>query len=422
MPASSVDIPEQIHSKNTRSNSNKMRTSLLTGGADKPYSLALAAALTEKGIRLDFIGSNEVSSPELIRNPDVEFLNLRGDQSKHASLPRKCLRILFYYAKLIRYAATAKPRIFHILWNNKIEYFDRTLLLFYYRLLRKKILFTAHNVNAGKRDGTDSWFNRLTLACQYKMVHRIFVHTEKMKTELSHDFRIPAEKVVVIPFGINVTVPNTDIASEEARKKLGFGANQRILLFFGYIAPYKGLEYLVDAFALLSGQDRQLHLVIAGKPKDCEPYWQQIQHKLDMHGIRPLVTLKTDYVSDGDVELYFKAADALVLPYKFIFQSGVLFLSYSFGLPVIAADVGSLKEDIIEGKTGFIFRARDPVHLSAIIRNYFKSELYRHLDEHRGNIRQYAGDRYSWSKVGTITCEAYDSLLAKKEKSPKAII
>ena len=53
-----------------------------------------------------------------------------------------------YYAKLIRYAATAEPRIFHILWNNKFEYFDRTLLMLYYRLLGKKIVLTAHNVNA----------------------------------------------------------------------------------------------------------------------------------------------------------------------------------------------------------------------------------------------------------------------------------
>jgi D-inositol-3-phosphate glycosyltransferase len=387
----------------------------LTGGADKPYSLALASALTEKGVWLDFIGSDEVSSPELIKNPDVRFLNLRGDQSSHASLFRKCLRILLYYLKLIYYAATSKPRIFHIIWNNKIEVFDRTLLLFYYRLLGKKILFTAHNVNAGKRDGTDSWLNRVTLACQYKMVHRIFVHTEKMKAELLRDFGIRPEKIVVIPFGINVTVPNTDISPEEARKRLGLGANMRILLFFGYIAPYKGLEYLIDAFAMLAGQDRHLHLVIAGKPKNCEFYWKQIQHKLDKSGIRPLVTLKTDYVSDDEIELYFKAADVLVLPYTFIFQSGVLFLSYSFGLPVLAADVGSLREDVVEGRTGYIFRAKDSSNLSSAIRNYFQSELYRYLNKHRSIIRQYAGERYSWAKVGALTCEAYESLTGKKE-------
>ena len=69
-----------------------------------------------------------------------------------------------YYAKLIRYAATAKPRIFHILWNNKFEFFDRTLLMLYYRLLGKKIVLTVHNVNAGRRDSKDTRLNRLTLA------------------------------------------------------------------------------------------------------------------------------------------------------------------------------------------------------------------------------------------------------------------
>jgi glycosyltransferase involved in cell wall biosynthesis len=189
------------------------------------------------------------------------------------------------------------------------------------------------------------------------------------------------------------------------------------LLFFGYIAPYKGLEYLIDSFATLSGQSHRLHLIIAGRPKDCENYWNQIQRKLDICGIRPLVTLKTDYISDEDVELYFKAADVLILPYTFIFQSGVLFLSYSFGLPVIAADVGSLREDVIEGKTGYIFRAKDSIDLSTVIRRYFKSELYNYLDANREFIRKYAGDRYSWDKVGIITCEAYESLLKKEKKA-----
>ena len=62
-----------------------------------------------------------------------------------------------------------RPKLFHILWNNKFQFFDRTLLMLYYRLLGKKIAFTAHNVNAGKRDSNDSWLNRLSLKIQYRL-------------------------------------------------------------------------------------------------------------------------------------------------------------------------------------------------------------------------------------------------------------
>ena len=94
---------------------------LLTGGGDRPYVFGLATELISKGAALDLIGSDYVDFPEFHGKPGVNFLNLRGNQRPDVSLIRKVLRLLRYYAKLIRYAATAKPRIFHILWNNKIR-------------------------------------------------------------------------------------------------------------------------------------------------------------------------------------------------------------------------------------------------------------------------------------------------------------
>ena len=101
---------------------------------------------------------------------------------------------------------------------------------------------------------------------------------------------------------------------------------------------------------------------------------------------RGRVLLRADFIPDDETEVYFKAADVLVLPYRHIYQSGVLFLGYSFGLPVLAADVGSLKDEIVEGKTGFVFRPEDPVDLARAIERYFASDLYADL-----NSRQ-AGD------------------------------
>jgi D-inositol-3-phosphate glycosyltransferase len=215
---------------------------LLTGGGDKPYALGMADALTSAGVEVDFIGSDDLSVPEVLNNPRVNFYNLRGDQRSEVSFAAKIIRVAIYYRRLIRYAATAKPRIFHILWNNKIEFFDRTLLMLYYRLLGKKVIFTAHNVNAGKRDSNDSWINRLSLKVQYSLSDHIFVHSEGMKTELISEFDIAADKVSAIPFGINNTVPNTSLSTVVAKQQLGLSSSDKTMLFFGNIAPYKGIE------------------------------------------------------------------------------------------------------------------------------------------------------------------------------------
>jgi glycosyltransferase involved in cell wall biosynthesis len=389
-----------------------LRIALLTGGGDKPYALGIAAALTAQGIFVDFIGSDDLSMPAVLNNPRVTFLNLRGSQRSDASPFSKAWRVLKYYIHLISYAATARPKLFHLLWNNKFELFDRTLLMLYYRLLGKKITLTVHNVNARKRDSNDSFLNRLSLRLQYNFCDHIFVHTESMKSELVSDFRIAKSKVSVIPFGINNTVPNTALSTQEAKQQIGINSDDKTLLFFGNITPYKGLEYLISAFEVLLVKDRSYRLIIAGRPKGSESYWKEIQQAIGRTGIHNRIIQRIQYIPDELTELYFKAADVLILPYSHVFQSGVLFLGYSFGLPAIAADVGALKEEIIEGETGFIFKPRDPVDLARKIDNYFNSELFGDLENRREQIRKHANEQYSWDKVAAITMAVYSNLLS----------
>jgi D-inositol-3-phosphate glycosyltransferase len=399
-----------------------LRVTLLTGGGDKPYALGLAAALTSAGTSVDFIGSDDLRVPELLTNPRVNFLNLRGDQRPNVNLARKIARVATYYWRLVRYAGNAGPPIFHILWNNKFELIDRTLLMLYYRLLGKKIVFTAHNVNAGKRDSNDSWLNRLSLKIQYRLSDHIFVHTDGMKREMMSEFRIPESKVSVIPFGINNTVPNTAFTPLEARQLLGLSSKDKGLLFFGNIAPYKGLEYLIAAFDELLKKDRSYRLLIVGNPKGPQGYWNEIRRTIVKSDIRDRVVEKIEYVPDEATEVYFKAADVLVLPYTHVFQSGVLFLGYSFGLPVIVSDVGSLREEIIEGQTGLVFKAQDSSDLASKIEEYFKGELFRNLETTRFQIKEYANERYSWDKVAAITTSVYSRLLTSALRPPSFVL
>jgi len=384
---------------------------LLTGGSDKPYVFGLVTALMSKGAALDLIGSDELDCPDFRGKPRVKFLNLRGDQRPDASFATKVIRVSRYYSRLIRYAGTAKPRIFHILWNNKFEPFDRTLLMLYYKVLGKKIALTAHNVNAGKRDSKDTRLNRLTLGIQYRFADHVFVHTEKMKRELIEEFGVHGNRVTVIPFGINNAVPTTPLTPAEARQRLGIPDGKKTILFFGNIAPYKGLEYLIDAFRQILARRDDHRLIIAGRPKNCERYWTAIREAVSEDVERGRILLRAHFIPDAETELYFKAADVLVLPYRHIFQSGVLFLGYSFGLPVLAADVGSLKDEIVEGKTGFVFRAEDPADLAKAIETYFASDLYRGLNHRRQEIRDYAGERHSWELISKMTMQVYGGLL-----------
>jgi glycosyltransferase involved in cell wall biosynthesis len=387
---------------------------LLTGCQDRPYAFGLSMALAARGVRLEVIGSDEVDSPEMHSTANLHFFNLRGDQRREVDLATKISRLLTYYVDLIRYAARTDAKIFHILWNNKFEFFDRTLLMLYYKMQGKKIALTVHNVNQARRDANDSVLNRLTLRTQYRLTDHIFVHTEKMKSELVEDFGVREKVVTVIPFGINNAVPRTDLTVTEAKRRLGLKDDDKAVLFFGRLRPYKGLEYLLDAYQQLAARRSDYRLIVASEPKKrSEGYLSEIQQAIRRIDSQGRIICKTQFIPDEEMELYFKAADALVLPYKEIFQSGVLFLAYSFGLPVIATDVGSFREEIIEGRTGFLCNPGDAGDLANAIERYFASDLYRDLANRRQEISEYGHAQHSWDVVSEKTVIVYTGLLER---------
>jgi D-inositol-3-phosphate glycosyltransferase len=395
-----------------------LEVALLTGCQDKSYALGLATALSSKGVRADIIGNDRVDSPEYHTTPNLRFLDMGGIQNDNVDIFSKLLRLLNFYARLVQYVTFGGPKLLHILWNNKFEYFDRSFLMLYFKLLGKRVVLTAHNVNKAKRDGEDSFLNRLTLRFQYQLADRIFVHTEKMKSELIEEFGAKRSVVKVIPFGIYNALPDTDLTPREAKRKLGVGFEERTLLFFGRIVPYKGLEYLLSAFGKLHTRNPNCRLIIAGEPmKGYERHVAEIQRTIDNSSYKHRVIQKLQFICDEEAELYFKAADVLVLPYKDIFQSGVLFVGYTYGLPVIGADVGSFREDVIEGKTGYVFKAGDSADLANAIEAYFASDLYKGLDRNRLEIREYVAARHSWDEVGEITRGVYQELLQAEKVS-----
>jgi glycosyltransferase involved in cell wall biosynthesis len=207
-------------------------------------------------------------------------------------------------------------------------------------------------------------------------------------------------------------VPNTKLTPGDAKQHLGIKEGERTVLFFGKIGPYKGLEHLIAAFQMIVGRNAEYRLIIIGKPRGgSEKYVNEIRDATSREAIHDKVIQRIEHIPDHEVELYFKAADVLVLPYNYIFQSGVLFLGYSFGLPVIATDVGSLRDDVIEGETCFLCNPSDPDDLAKSIEAYFVSDLFTNLNRRRQDIRDFAHGRHSWEEVGELTQNVYAELL-----------
>jgi D-inositol-3-phosphate glycosyltransferase len=242
----------------------------------------------------------------------------------------------------------------------------------------------------------------------------MFVHTQKMKAELIAEFGVREQAVTVIRHPINNAFPDTNLTYAEAKRRLGVQQSDKAILFFGRIRPYKGLELLLTAFRDLVTRHSDIRLIIAGEPKKgSEEYLRKINEIISCDFGPGQILSKIQFIPDEEMELYLKAADVMVLPYKEIFQSGVLFLGYSYGLPIVATDVGSFREEIVEGQTGFVCKPNDPQALAEAIETYFTSDLYRTLEKRRQEIKEYANIHHSWNAVAELTRNAYVQLLER---------
>jgi hypothetical protein len=130
-----------------------IKVSLLTGSRDTPYALGMLSALIFKGMIGDFIGNEEMGPVEIVADKRVNFYNLRGNQNPSTSGLQKLTRVLRYYLRLLAYASRTDSKILHILWFNKFILFDTIFLNLYYKILGKKPVYTAHNVDEKEMDG-----------------------------------------------------------------------------------------------------------------------------------------------------------------------------------------------------------------------------------------------------------------------------
>jgi D-inositol-3-phosphate glycosyltransferase len=388
-----------------------MKISILNAGQQTDYLYGIVSGLSEiPSLEIDVVDSN--SSVGVIEAfPHTALFNLRGDNISKQTFFTKIWYIGIYYLRLLWYTAHTQSEIFHIQWENSLSLFDRTALILYYKLFGKKLIHTAHNVYKEARDGRPSLLHWASLKIMYHLMDCIIVHTQKMKQELCSLFNIPPEKVVVIPHGINNRVPRRNISQIDARRKLGIEPSARAILFFGQIDEYKGVEDLIDAVSLLVKEDPEVVLLIAGRPKQGVKYAAKLKSQAETLLPQKNVVFRMQFIPNDEVETYFAAADCLVLPYKRIYQSGVIFLAYRFGLPIIATDVGSFREDVVEGVTGFICNPNAPEDITKSLKIFFESDLFRQREQTRRHIIELAEQKYSWQDIGKQTHEVYVNVM-----------
>jgi len=197
------------------------------------------------------------------------------------------------------------------------------------------------------------------------------------------------------------------VSKQEARDKLKIQNEELIILFFGFIRNYKGLDILLKAMKILQNRPRferkeigNLKLLIAGEfYEGKKSYMDLIEHL----GIKDDLILRTDFIADSEVKYYLCAADCIVQPYRKATQSGVTPLAYHFEIPMIVTNVGGLPSLVPDKKAGLIAKP-DPEDLAEKIIEYFQlGENYflPHLREEK--------KKYSWGRMVQAILE-----LAKK--------
>ena len=269
----------------------------------------------------------------------------------------------FTYIKTARALKRSNPEL--VITKYWMTFFAPSLGFVLGRLKNKSIRISVlDNVIPHERRFFDHAFNRYFL----KRNDGFIVMSDKVLADLLH-YKPDAKYVrmdhpVYDQFGAR-------LEQQEALKSLGieYNPDQKYILFFGIIRKYKGLDLLIEAMSKL-GEDYRL--LIAGEVYGSFDEYQGI---IDQHELSGRVHLFNRYIPDDKVGLYFSASDVCVLPYRSATQSGIISISKHFEIPVIATDVGGLKESISHGKTGLMVDRAEPQLIAESIETYFTSDL-----------------------------------------------
>lgn len=363
-------------------------TIIIPHGFEPNYTLGFIKGLVANGVKLCVI-SSDTDESRFLENGILTF-NLRGSQDPNRPFTAKVVNLLKYYVRLLLILIKYRRNIVHFtgLFGNTSILFDGIVLNLCFKLLSSRYIYTVHNLLPHSKEGSRffRWIYRLI----YMIPDTLVVHTRLAKDQLIERFFVPERKILIISIGMNEEMPITEVKRNEARLRLGFESEDRIVLFFGKADEFKGLDILIEAFDRLSMPLTKL-LISGWFPNPS--YRHKILSAIDAASRKKDIHLHEGFLPNEEVEVFFKSADVMVLPYRNIYQSGVVFLCFNFGLPIVATDVGSFRE-FVEDDMGIIANTNDAEGMADALRHFFKNQRYFQREEIAERAK-----KYKWDKI-----------------------
>lgn len=270
----------------------------------------------------------------------------------------------------------------------------------------KKLVWTAHNLVA--HDAKDVAFETLMLQRLITRCDGIIVLSGAAEQELRRLYKVPSTTLVQkAPHGHYIDCYPNDITTEQARAKLNIDPREQVFLSVGAIRRYKGHLNLIKAFGAMATENHRL--IIAGSTKD-DDYRQQLHQEVERQSaINPncRVDLQLKMIPDDELQVLFNASDICVLPFANILNSGSLLLAMSFGMPVVASNLGSIPEVAI-AESSVLFSGDSHDALAAAMKT--AAQKFGHHD--REQLIKRVSHDCAWSHFGEATVGLYERLLS----------
>ncbi len=270
--------------------------------------------------------------------------------------------------------------------------------LLYILLLRfagRRVVYTAHQVTAHETNR----FRDAVFCAIHRLSHLVIAHSEVDRRRLEEECGVGVDRSVVIGHGDYAFFDRIGEGPDRrtARRSLGFDESDQVVLFFGYIRPYKGLDVLLDAWEEVRSRRPRARLLIAGDPVQLGA---EARRELVDRADRAGAVHRFEYIPLADVTGYFRCADVVALPYRAISQSGVLFLALSLGVAVVATRVGALPEVLEDRSSALLIRAESRDELaSSLVEVLGDDALRRRLVE--GGLA--VARAHSWTSIAEQT-------------------
>ena len=260
------------------------------------------------------------------------------------------------------------------------------------RLARRKgikVVSILDNVIPHEPKPWDKWLIRYFV----RSVDRFIAMSESVKEDCLRF--LPAKRKDCVKLSPHPLYDNFGeaVPAVEARKILGLPQDKTILLFFGFIRDYKGLDLLMKAYAKIV-KSTDLLLVVAGEFYNNGQQYKDLEKELGLEG---QIAWHTDFIPDEKVRLYFSAADLIVQPYKSATQSGVTQIAYHFEKPMLVTNVGGLAEIVPDGKVGYVCDV-DEASVAEAIGRFASMEKEKREEMFRENIQK-EKQKYAWSRM-----------------------